>query len=57
MEGLTCLRFLWIEGIHLNNFWNETGFEVNDMIIQAMRRKFIMCFLGEHILKVFAPVW
>ena len=41
-EGLACLHLLRVQGINFGDFRGKSWFEVNDMVIRLMWRKFVM---------------
>ena len=55
-EGLARFLFLWVKRVHLSNLWNKRRLKVDGVVIGSVGGKNIMGFLGEHIVKVGAPI-
>ena len=44
-KGFACFHFCWIERINFGDLGGEVWVEVDDVVIGAMRREFVMGFL------------
>ena len=55
-EGLARFLFLWVKRIHFSDLWNESGLEINGVVIWSVGRKNIVGCFGEHVFEVRTPI-